>query len=127
MESKKFVNLLESSFKKGANYTKLVVDWGGSIGIVKGALNFTLEELNAEVSETHILLSKATADIMRIMMRKILIGEMSWKEFEENMKDNDLIIVPVGALEQHGHHNPLGTDTYIAEKAAFEVGKKTNF
>jgi creatinine amidohydrolase len=61
------------------------------------------------------------------MMRKILIGEMSWKEFEENMKDNDLIIVPVGALEQHGHHNPLGTDTYIAEKAAFEVGEKTKF
>lgn len=60
-------------------------------------------------------------------MRKILIGEMSWKEFEENIKDNDLIIVPVGVLEEHGHHNPLGTDTYIAEKIAFEVGKKTKF
>ena len=38
-----------------------MVDAGGSIGIVKGALNLTLEELNAAVSETHRLLSKATA------------------------------------------------------------------
>ena len=58
--------LVRKQFKKGANYTKLIVDWGGSIGIVKGALNFTLEELNAAVSETHRLLSKATAHCLSI-------------------------------------------------------------
>ncbi len=60
-------------------------------------------------------------------MDKILIGEMSWKDFENKMKETDIIIMPVGVLEEHGHHNPLGTDTYIAEKAALEVGKKTGF
>jgi len=60
-------------------------------------------------------------------MDKILIGEMSWTDFQEKMKETDLVIMPVGVLEEHGHHNPLGIDTYIAEKAAFEVGKKTKF
>jgi len=53
--------LVRKQFKKGANYTKLVVDSGGTMGIVKGALNLTLEELRTAVSETHRLLSKATA------------------------------------------------------------------
>ena len=56
-------------------------------------------------------------------MKKILTGEMSWPEFAEYVKENEMIIIPVGVLEEHGHHNPLGTDTYIAEKAAYEIGK----
>jgi len=59
-------------------------------------------------------------------MNKILIGEMSWTDFQEKMKETDLIIMPVGVLEEHGQHNPLGTDTYIAESAAYEVGKAAN-
>lgn len=59
-------------------------------------------------------------------MDKILIGEMSWTDFQEKMKETDLVIMPTGVLEEHGHHNPLGTDTYIAERAAYEVGKVTN-
>ena len=59
-------------------------------------------------------------------MEKILTSEMSWLEFERYVKENDMIIIPVGVLEEHGHHNPLGTDTLIAEKAAYEIGKKAN-
>lgn len=58
-------------------------------------------------------------------MASILIGEMSWTDFKEKMGETDFIIMPVGTLEEHGRHNPLGTDTYIAESAAFEVGKLT--
>ncbi|MBN2827468.1 MAG: creatininase family protein [Tissierellales bacterium] len=59
-------------------------------------------------------------------MKKILTSEMSWPEFSEYVKGNDTIIIPVGVLEEHGHHNPLGTDTLIAERAAYEIGKKAN-
>lgn len=59
-------------------------------------------------------------------MSKILIEEMSWKEFENVMKDNDTLIIPVGVTEEHGLHNPLGTDTLIAKECAYRIGKLTN-
>lgn len=59
-------------------------------------------------------------------MKKILIEDMSWTEFSEVMAVNDLVIIPVGSIEEHGHHNPLGTDYYIAKKAAYDIGKLSN-
>lgn len=60
------------------------------------------------------------------MKKKFLIEEMSWKEFETAMEDNDIIIIPVGVTEEHGLHNPLGTDTLIAEACAKQIGEKSN-
>jgi len=59
-------------------------------------------------------------------MKKILIEEMSWVEFRSAMTDNDLIIFPVGSIEEHGSHNPLGTDYLIAKKAAYDIGMKVD-
>mgnify|MGYP001032366915 CR=1 FL=1 len=59
-------------------------------------------------------------------MKKVLIEEMSWVEFRSAMTDNDLIIFPVGSIEEHGPHNPLGTDYLIAKKAAYDIGTKVN-
>lgn len=59
-----------------------------------------------------------------LLMEKVLIEQMSWTEFQEAMKDNDLIIIPVGVTEEHGRHNPLGTDTLIAEACAKLVGER---
>ena len=56
-------------------------------------------------------------------MEKILIEEMSWTEFRDAMEETDLIIIPVGVTEQHGGHNPLGTDTFIAEACAKRIGE----
>lgn len=44
--------------------------------------------------------------------------EMSWKDVEEILKLTDVCIVPVGAVEQHGPHLPLGSDTFIAQEMA---------
>jgi len=57
-------------------------------------------------------------------MGKIMIGEMSWTEFQDVMKETDTIIIPMGVLEEHGLHNPLGTDTLIAEACAKMIGEK---
>lgn len=59
-------------------------------------------------------------------MKKVLIEEMSWVEFRSAMTNNDLIIFPVGSIEENGPHNPLGTDYLIAKKAAYDIGMKVN-
>ncbi len=56
-------------------------------------------------------------------MEKVLIENMSWTEFKQVMEKTDLVIIPVGVIEEHGCHNPLGTDTFIAEACARLVGE----
>ncbi|MGL4337022.1 MAG: creatininase [Turicibacter sp.] len=43
-----------------------------------------------------------------------LMKNMTWYEFNER-KDTDVVILPVGSVEQHGPHLPLYTDTIISE------------
>lgn len=45
---------------------------------------------------------------------KNYLPHMTWKEVEEALTHTDMIIIPVGSMEQHGPHLPLGTDFYGA-------------
>ncbi|WP_373601170.1 creatininase [Paraclostridium bifermentans] len=54
-----------------------------------------------------------------------LMAEMTWYEFNER-KDKDVVILPVGSVEQHGPHLPLFTDTIISEGFAKLLGEKVN-
>lgn len=45
---------------------------------------------------------------------------------EFNNSDCDIALLPIGALEQHGSHLPIGTDALIAEKLGYQVAKKLN-
>jgi creatinine amidohydrolase len=56
---------------------------------------------------------------------KVLLHEMSWTEAREYFIKNDIAILPVGSNEQHGPHNPLGTDHLIAKALAEETAKRT--
>jgi creatinine amidohydrolase len=38
---------------------------------------------------------------------------LNWKQVEALPKDRTLLILPTAAIEQHGHHLPLATDTLI--------------
>jgi creatinine amidohydrolase len=53
----------------------------------------------------------------------ILAEELSWTEFRERMKQDDCVVIPAGMLEEHGPHNPLGCDTFIAEYCAGKIGE----
>jgi len=55
---------------------------------------------------------------------KVWLQDMSWTEVEEILRKNDVAIVPVGSLEQHGWHLPEGTDTMVAIRLAEDVAKK---
>jgi creatinine amidohydrolase len=50
---------------------------------------------------------------------------MSWTDFQRAVKQNRLVILPVGSLEQHGPHLPLGTDTLTVRALAQRVATKT--
>ena len=52
-------------------------------------------------------------------MNTLHMNEMSWIAYRDRIaRDNSPIFLPVGALEQHGPHLPLGTDALLASAAA---------
>lgn len=55
----------------------------------------------------------------------VLMAEMTWPEFSERLKNEPVVFLPTGMLEQHGPHLPMGVDhllpTAIAEMVAQEV------
>ncbi|MCB1499888.1 MAG: creatininase family protein [Bauldia sp.] len=40
--------------------------------------------------------------------------DMTWQEIGALDRDRTVVVLPVGSVEQHGHHMPTGTDTYLA-------------
>jgi creatinine amidohydrolase len=46
-------------------------------------------------------------------MEKNLMINVTWQELEKFVKEDYILILVVGSLEQHGPHLPLGTDTFI--------------
>lgn len=50
---------------------------------------------------------------------KNYLPHMTWPEVDELLTRTDVALIPVGSIEQHGRHLPLGTDSY----AAMEVCK----
>jgi creatinine amidohydrolase len=58
------------------------------------------------------------------MAENIVLSDMSWTEVDEAMKDRPVGIIPVGAIEAHGPHLPLSTDTIIATEMAKRAAAK---
>jgi len=40
----------------------------------------------------------------------MLIEEMTWQEVEKSIEQQQVLIIPIGSIEQHGPHLPLTTD-----------------
>jgi creatinine amidohydrolase len=55
----------------------------------------------------------------------VQLADLTWPAVERLCADGEAIgLVPTGALEQHGPHLPLGTDTRIAEALAREAAER---
>lgn len=52
------------------------------------------------------------------------LNELAWPEVRDAIARDPRLIVPVGALEQHGPHLPLGTNMHIAARVACEVSQR---
>jgi len=57
---------------------------------------------------------------------KLWLSDMTWEEAKERIAEaKGVAIVPVGAIEQHGRHLPLGTDSYVAIDLTREAAERT--
>jgi creatinine amidohydrolase len=59
--------------------------------------------------------------------KTVMISEMTWPDYGQSVRDGKTpVLLPVGALEQHGPHLPLNTDSVIplavCERVARRVG-----
>jgi creatinine amidohydrolase len=58
---------------------------------------------------------------------KVWLQEMRWQEIQQfRDRGGDLALVPVGSVEQHGFHLPLGTDSMVAIRLAEDAAQRTN-
>jgi creatinine amidohydrolase/Fe(II)-dependent formamide hydrolase-like protein len=55
----------------------------------------------------------------------IYFQNMTYSEYEERLKKDDIILVPVGSTENHGPHAPLGEDTFLVTRICELVAEKT--
>lgn len=59
--------------------------------------------------------------------RSVFLSELSNFDVEEFLKNGgEMVIIPVGSLEQHGAHAPLSTDTLIPQEIARRVALAHN-
>ncbi len=53
------------------------------------------------------------------------LDELSTTEAAQAAKEGKVVIFPIGSVEEHGNHLPLGTDSVQPEYIATEVAKRT--
>jgi creatinine amidohydrolase len=53
--------------------------------------------------------------------------EMTWKEVADAIEVDTLFVLPLGSIEQHGPHLPLGTDAFIPYELANRIGDRRPF
>ncbi len=54
----------------------------------------------------------------------LALDELSWTDVAAHIARDARLIVPIGALEQHGPHLPLGTNALIAGRMAFDLSRE---
>ncbi|MBW4690490.1 MAG: creatininase [Lyngbya sp. HA4199-MV5] len=60
-------------------------------------------------------------------MNSVLMSSLSWVAYQERLQEDGLVLLlPCGALEQHGPHLPLGTDALLSGAIAQAVAEKVN-
>jgi creatinine amidohydrolase len=58
-------------------------------------------------------------------MSTVFMNELSWVDYQARIqRDSPCVLLPVGALEQHGPHLPLGTDALLSTAVAADTAKQ---
>ena len=48
----------------------------------------------------------------------MFLSDLNYRQVEDYLKKSDTVIIPLGSLENHGLHMPLGTDTIVPDRIA---------
>jgi len=54
------------------------------------------------------------------------LGRLSWTEVKDAAERDPVILVPIGAIEQHGPHLPVHEDSIVAEWSAYKIAELTD-
>ncbi len=57
--------------------------------------------------------------------KALVLQEMTWADVRDYLENCDMVIIPLGATEQHGPHLPLGTDYYEAQGMSRLISART--
>jgi creatinine amidohydrolase len=52
------------------------------------------------------------------------LPHMTWDEVEQYLRTSDIVIIPVGSLEQHGRHLPLNSDIVQGTEICLRIGQQ---
>lgn len=50
---------------------------------------------------------------------------LTWPEMNDAVKLKKVVVLPVGSIEQHGHHLPLDVDVRLASSVCLEAGRRS--
>lgn len=54
-------------------------------------------------------------------MKLLRYEQMTWMDIKKNLNDK-ILFIPIGSMEQHGPHLPIGVDSILAEKICENIG-----
>ena len=66
------------------------------------------------------------AAISQSEVAPLLLTEMTWVDVQSYREENDMVIIPLGSIEQHGKHLPIGTDYFSAFELSKRISAKTD-
>ncbi|ACB86127.1 creatininase family protein [Natranaerobius thermophilus] len=52
------------------------------------------------------------------------LSRLTWQEIQDKLPDLDVLLLPVGSIEQHGPHLPIDNDIYIARALAKKIAEE---
>lgn len=59
------------------------------------------------------------------MAETVFMGEMNWRQYASRVEAGDaVVLLPVGALEQHGHHMSLNVDVLLPTAVSEHVARR---
>src|SRR5699024_5763165 len=83
-----------------------------------------IDEANLIGYDGELLISLLVVSLSKSKEQEVLLLFFQNKtsyEIKKNIKESGIAILPVGAVEAHGPHLPLGTDNLLAERVAEKV------
>lgn len=78
--------------------------------------------IRIEDSRIEVIRGGASKNMSNAFLQESMLG-MTWEEIMDAAKEGAVVFLPVGVVEAHGPHLPLGTDIYCVWHQALEVKK----
>ncbi len=60
------------------------------------------------------------------MNESVVVGELTWPEYAQKVASGSTIFLPVGALEQHGHHMCMEVDVLLPTALCKAVAREVD-